>query len=44
MARHVRAMVEFQDAGAEVFDYGNSIRDEARLGGYEPVSYTHLCV
>jgi urocanate hydratase len=35
MARHVQAMVEFQDAGAEVFDYGNSIRDEARLGGYE---------
>jgi urocanate hydratase len=35
MANHVRAMVEFQDAGAEVFDYGNSIRDEARLGGYE---------
>ena len=31
MARHVQAMVEFQDAGgAEVFDYGNSIRDEAR--------------
>jgi urocanate hydratase len=35
MARHVQAMVEFQDAGTEVFDYGNSIRDEARLGGYE---------
>ena len=35
MARHVQAMVEFQDAGSEVFDYGNSIRDEARLGGYE---------
>jgi urocanate hydratase len=35
MARHVQAMVEFRDAGAEVFDYGNSIRDEARLGGYE---------
>ena len=35
MARHVAAMVEFQDAGAEVFDYGNSIRDEARQGGYE---------
>jgi urocanate hydratase len=35
MARHVQAMVDFQDAGAEVFDYGNSIRDEARLGGYE---------
>ena len=35
MARHVRAMVELQDAGAEVFDYGNSIRDEARKGGYD---------
>ncbi|WP_270886985.1 urocanate hydratase [Pedococcus sp. 5OH_020] len=35
MARHVQAMVEFQDAGAEVFDYGNSIRDEARQGGYD---------
>ncbi|HEY7717884.1 MAG TPA: urocanate hydratase, partial [Pedococcus sp.] len=35
MAKHVQAMVEFQDAGAEVFDYGNSIRDEARLGGYD---------
>ncbi|NKX55005.1 urocanate hydratase [Arthrobacter mobilis] len=35
MARHVQAMVEFQDAGAEVFDYGNSIRDEARKGGCE---------
>ena len=34
MARHVAAMVGFQDAGAEVFDYGNSIRDEARQGGY----------
>ncbi|AXG14674.1 urocanate hydratase [Intrasporangium calvum] len=35
MATHVQAMVEFQDSGAEVFDYGNSIRDEARLGGYQ---------
>ena len=34
MARQVQAMVEFQDAGAEVFDYGNSIRDEARKAGY----------
>ncbi|BCB84923.1 urocanate hydratase [Phytohabitans suffuscus] len=34
MARHVEAMVGFLDAGAEVFDYGNSIRGEARLGGY----------
>ncbi|MSY84215.1 MAG: urocanate hydratase [Actinobacteria bacterium] len=35
MAAHVRAMVDFQDRGAEVFDYGNSIRDEARKGGYD---------
>jgi len=35
MARHVEAMVGFQDAGAEVFDYGNSIRGEAKLHGYE---------
>ena len=35
MAKHVEAMVGFQDAGAEVFDYGNSIRGEAQLGGYE---------
>ncbi|WP_146363459.1 urocanate hydratase [Arthrobacter yangruifuii] len=35
MTRHVAAMVGFQDAGAEVFDYGNSIRDEARQGGYD---------
>jgi urocanate hydratase len=34
MARHVAAMVGFSDAGAEVFDYGNSIRDEARKAGY----------
>ena len=34
MAKHVEAMVAFQDAGAEVFDYGNSIRDEARQGGF----------
>ena len=35
MAKHVEAMVGFQDAGAEVFDYGNSIRDEARKGGFQ---------
>jgi urocanate hydratase len=33
MAEHVDAMVGFLDAGAEVFDYGNSIRGEAKLGG-----------
>ena len=35
MARHVEAMVGFMDAGTEVFDYGNSIRDEARQGGFD---------
>ena len=35
MAAHVAAMVGFQEAGAKVFDYGNSIRAEARLGGYD---------
>ena len=35
MAKQVKAMVEFQDRGAIVFDYGNSIRAEAQLGGYE---------
>ena len=34
MAAHVKAMVEFLDKGAEVFDYGNTIRDEARKGGF----------
>jgi urocanate hydratase len=35
MADHVEAMVGFMDRGAEVFDYGNSIRGEAKLAGYE---------
>jgi urocanate hydratase len=35
MAKHVEAMVGFMEKGAEVFDYGNSIRDEARKGGYK---------
>jgi len=35
MAEHVAAMVGFMDAGAEVFDYGNSIRGEAATAGYE---------
>ncbi|WP_017541723.1 urocanate hydratase [Nocardiopsis halophila] len=34
MAAHVEAMVGFMDAGAEVFDYGNSIRGEAREAGF----------
>ncbi|MFW2335490.1 urocanate hydratase [Ilumatobacter sp.] len=35
MATHCEAMVGFMDAGAEVFDYGNSLRAEARLGGFD---------
>jgi urocanate hydratase len=35
MARHCAAMVGMQERGAEVFDYGNSLRAEARVGGYE---------
>ena len=34
MATHVEAMVGFMDKGAQVFDYGNSIRGEAMLAGY----------
>ena len=35
MAMHCAAMVGFLDAGAEVFDYGNSLRAEAELGGFD---------
>ncbi|MEI6403727.1 MAG: urocanate hydratase [Actinomycetota bacterium] len=35
MAAHCRAMVGFLDKGSEVFDYGNSLRTEARLGGFD---------
>jgi urocanate hydratase len=35
MAAHVAAMVGFADSGAEVFDYGNSIRGEAQIAGYD---------
>ena len=35
MAIHCEAMVGFLDAGAEVFDYGNKLRTEAKLGGFE---------
>jgi urocanate hydratase len=35
MAEHVGAMLGFLDRGAEVFDYGNSLRSEARIGGCE---------
>ncbi len=35
MAKHCEAMVAFMDRGSEVFDYGNSLRTEAKLGGFE---------
>ena len=35
MARHVQALVALMDLGAEVFDYGNSLRAEAELAGYQ---------
>ncbi|MGI8469190.1 MAG: urocanate hydratase [Pyrinomonadaceae bacterium] len=35
MARHVRAMLEFQRKGATVFDYGNNLRQRAKDAGVE---------
>ena len=35
IAQHVRAMLDFQKHGAEVFDNGNLIRTQANLGGVE---------
>src|SRR6188472_63375 len=34
-AAHCFAMVSYKDGGSEVFDYGNSLRREAQLGGFE---------
>jgi urocanate hydratase len=34
IAAHCEAMVGFQRAGAEVFDYGNNLRGEARAAGF----------
>ncbi len=34
MATHCEALVALMDKGAEVFDYGNSLRAEALLGGF----------
>jgi len=34
MATHCEAMVGFQRAGSEVFDYGNNLRGEAQTAGY----------
>ena len=38
MAIHCAAMVGFEGQGAEVFDYGNSLRGEAQLGGFEELT------
>jgi len=35
MAAHVAGMIAFLDGGVEVFDYGNNLRAEAKLGGTE---------
>ncbi len=35
MATQCEAMVGFQSAGAEVFDYGNNLRGEAQTGGFQ---------
>jgi urocanate hydratase len=35
MAAHAAGMIAFLDGGAEVFDYGNNLRAEAKLGGTE---------
>lgn len=35
MRRHVEVMIDFQNKGAHVFDYGNNLREGARLAGLE---------
>ncbi len=35
MARHVRAILDFQQQGAVAFDYGNNLRAQARIAGVE---------
>ena len=35
MAEHCKAMVQMQEAGAHVFDYGNNLRGQAELAGYD---------
>jgi urocanate hydratase len=39
LATHMRAMLEFQRAGAVLFDYGNNIRREAENAGVSDFSY-----
>src|SRR5690625_7484715 len=35
MATHVKSMLTYQQSGSIVFDYGNNIRQEARLEGVD---------
>ena len=35
MARHCEAMVQMQLSGSHVFDYGNNLRGQAELAGYD---------
>jgi urocanate hydratase len=39
LAAHMRAMLEFQRAGAVLFDYGNNIRREAENAGVSDFAY-----
>jgi urocanate hydratase len=39
LATHMRAMLEFQRAGAVLFDYGNNIRREAENAGVSDFAY-----
>src|SRR6478735_6798753 len=39
MATHCAALVGYADRGAEVFDYGNSLRTEAQLGGFDRAGF-----
>jgi urocanate hydratase len=39
VARHMRAMLDFQRSGAVLFDYGNNIRREAENAGVRDFSY-----
>jgi urocanate hydratase len=39
LAAHMRALLEFQRAGAVLFDYGNNIRREAENAGVSDFSY-----
>jgi len=35
MRRHVEVMIDFQKAGSHVFDYGNNLREGAKINGLE---------